>query len=554
MRTVLALTVTLAAAAITTASAATLTRYVPQDALMTLEVNDLPGTEQRLGGFAKELRALDLPGLFAELANEPAFKTQNPGDLIAREAVISLHWSPKATEPGVLLVSKPKAGADKAIANMLRRTVDAQKKSKSGTVRQYKEGRYSFYQSEGFAFGYANGVAYASSDANLLRGFLRRLGGGKEPGLSQSAAYASTMNTVGNGVIRAYLNFDAAGNTASALLSKTDFSREAREVVASLRTLGQFGANLAVTANGLESSSVLTPNPKGSDKALYNLLLLPPQPLVSAAALPASAETFGFGRMDLPAFVRYMDTWFTKLGGRGTPGLTEMARQNLGIDLQSALLGWVGQEYAVVTFPQAAGAPRKSSSATDPFADLQGFAFYLSAKNPAAASSGLDSLFGKLIEMTAGEEDAPKLRSLTVAGVPAKALETEDFGIFYAIKGNYVTFTFSEADLGKALADGPRLADSAAFRNAIARFPKSVQALQYGGAPMLQTREAIRQQLTLALSSAGDNLTGAQQTRLINRFTTFIDAFQRRLGSQAGYTTVENGKLVTRSYQNINWK
>ena len=79
-------------------SAPSLARFIPSDALLTLEVSDLTGAEARLGQTGKDLSGLDLFALAGVEWPAEARKVgfSGPLDFISREGIISLHLKDRA--------------------------------------------------------------------------------------------------------------------------------------------------------------------------------------------------------------------------------------------------------------------------------------------------------------------------------------------------------------------------------------------------------------------------------------------------------------------------
>lgn len=567
-----ALALSSAFSSVATAQSLSMARYVPSDALLTLELGDFAAAQKQMGMVAKDLDKLDIFALSGTPWPAEAKKMgiAGPIDFISRGGVLSLHFAPKTMQPQVLAVAQPKAGLDKAMGKMIS---DAMKPIKGKKIISLKEGAYRFYQENSDTFyGYQNGIAYISNDANLLRGFLRRLGGSKEANLMQSAAYNNVMNSAGSGVIRAYLNFATAGDVVKSFADLQGM-KEGVDIANSLRTLGQFGGSVALTPAGIASSSVLIPNKNGGDTALYNLIVPKSQKFDLPAQVPSNLTSFSAGQLDLQGIYGYLNNWVTRLGGKGTPSLNDLASQTLNIDLQKNLLSWVGSEYAAVSFKTASNAAKADPS--DPMSALQGTALFVKTTDEAAAKAGMTQLVDAIIEQAANVSNAlpssgntgagkiakpktvgskPKKATLTLEGTEVTSLISEGSGVWYAVKNRTLILAFSEADMKRALTAGPRLADDAGFKANMTKMPSDLSSLSYGPKPAVMNRLEIRQQVETVMATNSSNMSLVQRNKLTTGLVDFVDNIQKRFGTSSGYTAFQNGKIVTKGLQEVNWK
>jgi hypothetical protein len=549
------------------AQSVSMARYVPSDALLTLELGDFAAAQKQMGMVAKDLDKLDIFALSGTPWPSEAKKMgiAGPIDFISRGGVLSLHFAAKTMQPQVLAVAQPKAGLDKAMGKMI---ADAMKPTKGKKVISLKEGAFRFYQEGTDTFyGYQNGIAYISNDSNLLRGFLRRLGGSKETNLMQSNAYNNVMNSAGNGVIRAYLNFATAGDVVKSFADLQGM-KEGVDIANSLRTLGQFGGSVSLTPAGIASSSVLIPNKNGGDTALYNLIVPKGQKFDLPAQVPANLTSFSAAQLDLQGIYGYLNNWVTRLGGKGTPSLNDLATQTLNIDLQKNLLSWVGSEYAAVSFKTASSV---KSDPSDPMAALAGTALFVKTTDEAAAKSGMTLLVDAIIEQAANVSSAlpssgtkpakpktagskPVKATLTLEGTEVTSLISEGSGVWYAVKNSTLIMAFSSDDMKRALASGPRLVEDAGFKANMSKMPADLSSLSYGPKPAVMTRLEIRQQMETVMATSSSNMSLAQRNKLTTGLVDFVDSIQKRFGTSSGYTAFQNGKIVTKGLQEVNWK
>ena len=545
-------------------STPSLARFIPSDALVTLEAVDLAGAQTRLGQTGKELANLDIFAIAGVEWPAEARKVgfAGPLDFISREGIISLHLNAKTLDPQVLAVSRPKAGLDRGFAQFF---ADSLKPKAGKKPVILAEGAYRFVQegkgSDASYYGYQNGIAYLSNNPQLLRNFLKGVQGKGSSSLLNNPAYSSAMNSVGAGTLRAYLNFSGGGDAARSLAALGG-SQEGAALAASLKTLGQFAGSVALRPDGVASSGVLIPNRAGGDALLYALLTPKAQKFDLVSSVPATATAFSAAQLDLRGFTRYIDSWITRLGGKGTPTLNQLAKQSLSFDLEKDLLSWVGDEYATATFNVGSSARTSTLDPNDPLAALSGIAIYVAVTNETAARAGLTKLidagFGlsDTLGMSTGSESAsskPKKSTKTISGSSVTVYTSQGSGVYYTVKDGALILTLTEADMVRALSSGIRLSESAAYKAAAARFPALTNAINYSAVPVPQNRQNIRSQIEQVLITSSGNLTVAQKNKLVTGLTNFVDSFQRRLGEGNGYSTLENGKVVTRSFQAVKW-
>lgn len=536
--------IALSVALISVASAAPLTRFMPDRPVLTLETGDLQAAEKQLGSLAKDWRAIDFSDLFTnDMKDLP--KTLEKSDfsqLITRESVIGVYLGKKSADPAVLLVSRPKIGADKWMATLREEVIKSEKKA-GGKVQMLKESQYVFYQTKDLSFGYQNGVAYASNNSDTLRGFLRRLGGSKEAYLAQDKNYANTMNSAGEGVMRAYVDFAQLGSTAQDLLDLGD-TKESKDIAKALATLGQLGGSIAIKPDGIQTNIISIPNAQGGDKALYNLLLPKPHAFNLPKNIPATALGMSVSDLDMRGFYDYIDMWVQKLGGTGAPNLKALGEDNLKFDIEKALVSWVGNEFAVATF----AADLSKITADDPAASLQGSVFYVEANSKAAA--GLKELFDGIATLANEGSEKPMVTQsvVKVNGVSVNKISGEGADLLYTVQDGFVVLAFSEADITRALAKGARFSDDARYKATVSKMPANLVGITYARDNQKVPRSSLRDLISMSFA------TEASLKSLVDPVTNFVDRLQNRIGGSSGYTYVKNGKVISSSFQQINWK
>ena len=192
---------------------------------------------------------------------------------------------------------------------------------------------------------------FAGTDPNLVRGAIRRTNGADEPSLADGPLGAARAQLAPGGLD---LAFDA-GALADVLEGLSgSLPPEANPLVvravAALRTLGAGAVRAAWDDQGLRFEQVLVVPDDAPDAALARLLTMAPRagrPLW----LPVDASAVASNHLPLRAWIDYVDTWLADLepltGVRAD--VRGLAADFLDLDLDAALLGWVGETVHTVT-------------------------------------------------------------------------------------------------------------------------------------------------------------------------------------------------------------
>jgi hypothetical protein len=194
-------------------------------------------------------------------------------------------------------------------------------------------------------------VFIAGTDPDLVRGAIRRAHGSDEPSLADGALAAARGRLAPGGVD---LAFDASAVADVIEGLAQGVPEEAAPLVeralAALRTTGAFAARLGWSDAGLRFEQVLDVAATPADPALARLLTEPRRagrPLWLPEGTVATTATV----VPVRAIVAYVDGWLTDLEpltGLRTD-LRALAADLLDVDLDAALLDWVGETIYGVT-------------------------------------------------------------------------------------------------------------------------------------------------------------------------------------------------------------
>lgn len=187
----------------------------------------------------------------------------------------------------------------------------------------------------------------AGSNPEAVRGVVRRAGGSSEPSLSTTPFYRQNKSLLERPGRSFALNAAALGDSAESLSANfTDAQTAplAERLIASLRTLGSYAGTLGFRGNTLTLTTQLRVNPQGGDPELARLLLCK-----CPAEAPRLASESSYRAISTHVPVRevfdYLDGW-TRLAGRASGEPTDLRQlaQTFGLDLDRALLDWLGNE------------------------------------------------------------------------------------------------------------------------------------------------------------------------------------------------------------------
>ncbi len=372
----LALAVVLASPALAQSSGA-LERAAPPSALLALGFAPDGGVPQ---GLVDALGALDWEGAGAtlarlgELLGEDAFGAGAGGGMDAdalreglAEACLPAADALTGVEPmdllveGLLTVSiAPFAPVPQALA--IARTSDA---AVAGALQDALVGCFGgpTFDQDGVALyvlgdggdlplivARVDDLFLAGTEPNLVRGAIRRLNGADEPSLADGPLGAARAQLAPGGLDLAF-DADALADVVESLSGSLPSDQPVvLRAVAALRTLGSGATRAAWDDQGLRFEQVLVVPDDAPDAALARLLTSAPRagrPLW----LPADASAVASNHVPLRAWIDYVDAWLVDLepvtGVRAD--VRGLAAEHLDLDLDAALLGWVGETVHTVT-------------------------------------------------------------------------------------------------------------------------------------------------------------------------------------------------------------
>lgn len=528
-----------------------LTRYFPDYALATLELNDLQGAIEKTGAFGEETIGVlsKLAGTGMEGMLEQSSKNLGAGAGLnlgvramlgsMRDFSIAAYNNPKQEEPDFLAVLK--LGQFGPIGKMAQSTIDEIVK---GSKARLREGAYVAGGESGFWLGMQSGLVYLSSNPDLLRGYLRRVQGGKQPVLWNSPAYRSVMSETGDGWLRYYLNFASIAN----YLNRQEPLPP--KALAALRTLNLMAGAQTVTAQGIANRSSVVLNAAGGDPELYRLLTYTPERLELLSQMGGSALGAYVLAIDTPGWLAYIQGWADTL-----EALSPSSNPQEVEDFKAALTqlqGHVGKEWAVSTTGtnrlfdpsiwtdlENMGDPEADGAALKAFLkNLEGWTFWTTVQDGTASMDAIK-------QQLSGQSDM-NTEDLEVAGTPALKATGPDTAFVLAAKGNTLILALNENALESALVPKQVLAELPEVQ--AIRWPTPLSAASFAR-PYRLDNSQIENLINSYLKDTELEVTPA--TRSIVQ--KWLESFYNRLQNNYSHTQVKGNRLNSYSLSGFRW-
>jgi len=193
-------------------------------------------------------------------------------------------------------------------------------------------------------------VFVAGTEPNLVRGVVRRAGGAAEPALAGTPLGAALARLEPGGVGFG-LDLASLGGVANALAGAVppEAADLLARAIAAIETLGVVAGRVGWTADGLRFEQVHAWPDTAPDEALA-ALLADPRRAERPAWIPAGAVAASTSLVPLRGIVDYLDGWLAALeeplGAR--VDLRGLAADALDLDLDAALLSWIGETVQVI--------------------------------------------------------------------------------------------------------------------------------------------------------------------------------------------------------------
>jgi hypothetical protein len=548
----------LTAALLSAAHATPLTRYFPDFPLAVLEARDLQQSVAQTGSFGEDtLRFLStafddviVSEGFADFPNLPApLRTAAVRTMVASIRDLAVGAYTVGNSPQALVVVR--FTPNNPLATLFARSFNDALARQSAS-RRLREGNYVALIDD-LAVGVGNNLFYLSTNADLLRAYLRRVNGAALPTLSTNAAYNAVTADTGTGFWNTFVN-------ASAIARVLERAGEAspRELNV-LRTLNLTGGAATITADGMETKSVTQLNPNGGDAALYKLLTYKPQDLELLRELPSNAPNASVLASDTAGWLEYAQGWFAEAG-------LSAAEQRQAREVVTQLGTRLGNEWGVV-----------GSASPDPLSLVALFtlfgvnnvtenalpfteglfkptdaqtAFYAKTQNGAQVLTDLETAFKNLV----GNDPSMTVERISLGGFEALKLESQPTSseraalpaFFIVDKNDTIVIGSDETQLEAYLTATPLL-ENPLF--AALQLPTGISGVNFS-APLRPTRAQIDADIEKQLSTSGINDIPAG---IVTAYGDWLESYTSRTGITHGYWLNDENKMRLYSKNEFAW-
>ena len=562
-----------------------LTRYFPDNALLTLELNDVQGAIEQTGQFGEEtIRALtqlagtSLEQLSRELSQQSGLGAVSNLGIRAvvgslRDATIAVYTDARTGEPQILAAAK--VGQFGPIGRLIQAGVTHE--LKNPRTRKFREGQFVAAYGGDFWFGMQDGLIFISTNADLLRAYLKRVRGQALPVLTSGTAYKAVMDGVGPGWARYFINLGAASRSLPRWEGTNSFPPR---FLAILKTINLHGGAQRITGSGVQNRTLSILNPNGGDPELYKLLTHNPERLELADALPAQSSGVAIFSLDTAGWLDYFSS-LVELGD--VPDVAEV-RQVL-----SELKGILGNEFGISTTGNGVRSVLNNamnmgslssldSDSTTAFISslssvLTNNIVYAQVKDGPAVLGAIETAIRKQLEQNQESEVVKlSLERIEIAGNPALNFQTRwsigessqgrgsskeqpdqkrDFSSdFYAVaKGNVLWFGSNkeelEAGLGAAVLSGNEV-----FKTQ--RWPARSTGLNFA-LPLRLTVDEVNALIDGILSPLGEEMGQEIPANLRQIAVNYVLNWSGRMGNTFGHATVNGNRLQTYSLNEFRW-
>ena len=532
----------IASAASSTPTSTPLSRYLPAGALGTLEAHNLRDAFEASKPLLKSLvNSVDPTMNFTSLE----LGSQVLWGSVGLESSIGA-YSVGSQNAGYLAVTRVNGAASALLS--------AQMRSGYSVGQPVKVGAFSFRRVDGNYMGMGGGLAYASSNYDLMKAFLRRLNGEKLPTLSGSTKYTRTVKTLESSQLKIYVDFSLVSKLARNLLAEVYVPRIGDPILEALNTLGQSGYGLTVQKDGIEGRAVQTLNKEGKEVNLYNLLTASKDEFTSAQYIPANVYSVVTCALDPISEPRYWANWMTRFDLYDPTGILTDSRL---VDTYLDSSSWLGSEQSTIMLRPIAKNPNSLTSTyqnqiwmlevTDEARAevvMQSFAgnFNTSLKKtleyyrkvlPKAALNGMGSLGGPETVLLTGLQ-------------PLLSLLEGDSSLVYKIQNGYLFIGSDKVALDKFLNAPNKLASLPAYQ----ALPKGGRCLDLTPKGVNLSKAEYRKLLESSLGTSASVLPGDT----LNTLSAALERYGKSIKGSSGSWRVEGNQLIGQGKLRIDFK
>ncbi len=561
--------VLVAAAFLAAATAQSLAALLPSETLAAVGVQGLAQHKDQLQPFIDEWDRLGLTDLLEQSGGDavgdeiPAdLQGMNLFDVLGDEVWIGVSASSASPVPAVTVVGRM---SDKAAALL---SSSLAEENAGSEVQTLTEGKIEFkvYTSDDDEMPVAmaqdgNFLAF-STNPDALRGVLRRYQGAKEPNFTDSKTYSSTLAAISPALVSFVIDLPAVVDVVMPFAKGMGFDQSAQRVANMLKTMGVFATTVRLTDAGVETLSLHALGDRSLDPALFDLLSNKTgYPSAVLSFVPDSAVGVQAGATDIPAIWAYLNQLVGQLPELGISDLDSFISDNLGLDLNLMLFGWMGPGTASITI--------SSPAATQPGItpeNLLGDSVYLVAvKDEAAAAAGLSQFLTMATSMGASfvapDSDSGMVQPTTrqSSGVDVTSYAVGDGLTFEtAFTDGYLLIATSSGAMDASLA--AHASHRSGLAGALAPLQKNVpagattMALSNDQASLRTLADTLLSQLGLAAGMTGsEDLDFDAVEATGDALTQFVNFVADRLGGSYSYQVPDGNVIRGYGLLSVTW-
>lgn len=340
----------------------------------------------------------------------------------------------------------------------------------------------------------ASDIYVASTNPDMVRMAIRLAAGSTEASLADTRLWqeAARMSREGLGFSLALAPlaelieaFGPGLGSEEALLGRA---------VAALRTLGGIAGTISVDPEGLLFELVVAVDPKGGDTDLAELMLCRSCTLSVPSFAPRNSLAVNSQVLPLRGIFTYLQNWLDDIEPLASeePDLKALLLEGIGLDLNRALLGWIGNEYHLVQLETYS--PDLGSLLYAPAT-----AILIPVNSPTKAHDGLvhlaevaSNLATQLLDnLDLGDEIADILvaRSGEYRGIEFTRVQASlNIDLAFTLLGNHLVITYPSHAL-EAVVDTfmgePSILENAAYLEARNAAPPGATAIGYADSAAL---------------------------------------------------------------------
>jgi hypothetical protein len=319
---------------------------------------DLEGARATLARFAAFVGDDEVAAAFGNgVADDLAASCPAAADRLGAEGLAALHGpavlavsvSPFNPLPALLAVARPDdADAAAALQDTLIDCFGSDLFLSEGDVRLHVLGDGGDFP---LVVARSSGLFVAGSEPEVVRAALRIAAGSSEPRFVDTPLGRAAAPLMGDGMAMA-VDTAALATVLEAFVGLVP-AQEAEPAIdrllATLRTAGGFAARMTLDADGIRFDSVTTPDASGGDATLLRLLACEVCRPAAPQLVPTGVVSLQGHVLSLTDLVAFLDGFLADLGASGAErrDVRSTFRELAGVDLDAALLDWIGTSWHV---------------------------------------------------------------------------------------------------------------------------------------------------------------------------------------------------------------